>query len=135
MSDPQQFQVLPPTRLFHTWNFPGKSTGVGCYCPLQGVSNSENSHKGNLLNTRPNITQLTVAPCIGSLIYTTNKTKIQTQSSVDRSTTSFSLAHQRQNKQTNKNSAQISPYMKLTHTTRPTFSSVQFSRSVVSDSL
>ena len=49
----------------------------------------------------------------------TNK-KIQAQPSADRITTSLSLAHQRKNKQTNKNSAQFSPYMKLTQTTGPT---------------
>ena len=32
----------------------------------------------------------------------------------------YHLTHQRKNKQTNKNSAQISPYMKLTQTTGPT---------------
>ena len=93
-----------------------------------------NSHKGNHLNTRPSITQPPVAPCGGHLIQATNKTKIQTQSSADRITISLSLAHQRKNKQTNKNSAQILPYMKLTQTTGPTFSSVQFSHSVVSSS-
>ena len=41
-------------------------------------------------------------------------------SSADRITTSVSLDHQRKNKQTNKNSAQISPYRKLTQTTGPT---------------
>ena len=49
----------------------------------------------------------------------TNKTKIQTQSAADRITTSLSLIHQRENKQTNKKSAQISPYMKLTQTPGP----------------
>jgi len=49
----------------------------------------------------------------------TNK-KIQTQSSAYRIATSLSLAHQRKNKQTNKNSAQISPYTKLIQTTGPT---------------
>ena len=44
----------------------------------------------------------------------------QTQSSTDMFTTSLSLAHQRKNKQTNKNSAQISPYTKLAQTTGPT---------------
>ena len=34
----------------------------------QGVSNSENSHKGNHWNTRPSITQPPVAPCAGRLI-------------------------------------------------------------------
>ena len=44
---------------------------------------------------------------------TTHKTKIQTQSSTDRIATSLSLAHQRKNRQTNKNSAQISPYQSI----------------------
>jgi len=44
---------------------------------------------------------------------------MQTQSSADKIATSFSLAHQRKNKQTNKNSAQISHYKKLTQTTGP----------------
>jgi len=48
------------------------------------------------------------------------QTKIQTQSSADRITTSLSLAHQRKNKQIKKNLAQISPYTKLTQTTAPT---------------
>ena len=26
-----------PTRLLHAWDFPGKSTGVGCHCLLQNV--------------------------------------------------------------------------------------------------
>ena len=26
---------LQPTRLLHLWNFPGKSTGVGCHCLLR----------------------------------------------------------------------------------------------------
>ena len=26
---------LQPTRLLHAWDFPGKSTGVGCHCLLQ----------------------------------------------------------------------------------------------------
>ena len=28
---------LQPTRLLHPWDFPGKSTGVGCHCLLQSV--------------------------------------------------------------------------------------------------
>ena len=30
---------MEPTRLLHPWDFPGKSTGVGCHCPLWGGSN------------------------------------------------------------------------------------------------
>ena len=69
---------------------------------------------------RPGITQPPVAPCAACLIQTTNETKIQTQISADKIITSLSLAHQRKNKQKNKNSAQISPYPKLTQTTGPT---------------
>ena len=28
---------LQPTRLIHPWDFPSKSTGVGCHCLLQGL--------------------------------------------------------------------------------------------------
>ena len=34
VSDPQQPHGLPPTRLLHPWDFPGRSTGVGCHCLL-----------------------------------------------------------------------------------------------------
>ena len=36
VSDPQQPHGLQPTRLLHPWDFPGKSTGVGCHCLLRG---------------------------------------------------------------------------------------------------
>ena len=35
LSDPQWPHGLQPSRLLHPWDFPGKSTGVGCYCLLQ----------------------------------------------------------------------------------------------------
>ena len=35
VSNSQQPHGLQPTRLLHPWNFPGKSTGVGCHCLLQ----------------------------------------------------------------------------------------------------
>ena len=34
VSDPQRPHGLQPTRLLHPWDFPGKSTGVGCHCFL-----------------------------------------------------------------------------------------------------
>ena len=34
MSDSSQPHGLQPIRLLHPWNFPGKSTGVGCHCLL-----------------------------------------------------------------------------------------------------
>ena len=35
MSNPQRSHGLQPTRLLHPWDFPGKSTGVGCHCLLR----------------------------------------------------------------------------------------------------
>ena len=35
VSDSWRPHGLRPTRLLHPWNFPGKSTGVGCHCLLQ----------------------------------------------------------------------------------------------------
>ena len=34
VSDSSQSHRLRPTRLLHSWDFPGKSTGVGCHCLL-----------------------------------------------------------------------------------------------------
>ena len=34
MSDPQRPHGLQPSRLLRPWDFPGKSTGVGCHCLL-----------------------------------------------------------------------------------------------------
>ena len=36
MSDSSRPHGLQPTRLLCPWDFPGKSTGVGCHCLLQG---------------------------------------------------------------------------------------------------
>ena len=35
VSDSSQPYGLQPTGLLHPWNFPGKSTGVGCHCLLE----------------------------------------------------------------------------------------------------
>ena len=35
VSNPQQPHELQPSRLLHPWDFPGKSTGVGCHCLLR----------------------------------------------------------------------------------------------------
>ena len=34
MSNPQRPHGLQPTRLLRPWDFPGRSTGVGCHCLL-----------------------------------------------------------------------------------------------------
>ena len=41
MSDSSRLYGLQPTRLFRPWDFPGKSTGVGCH-RLQGPLGGEN---------------------------------------------------------------------------------------------
>ena len=40
VSDPQRPHGLQPSRLLHPWDFPGKSTGVGCHCLLRQVMDS-----------------------------------------------------------------------------------------------
>ena len=39
VSESSQPHGLQPTRLLHPWDFPGKSTGVGCHCLLRFLSN------------------------------------------------------------------------------------------------
>ena len=41
VSDSSWSHGLQPTRLLRPWDFPGKSTGVGCHCLLLGYSLSE----------------------------------------------------------------------------------------------
>ena len=38
MSNSSRPRGLHPTRLLRPWDFPGKSTGVGCHCLLQYIS-------------------------------------------------------------------------------------------------
>ena len=38
VSDSQRPHGLQPSRLLRPWDFPGKSTGVGCHCLLQFLS-------------------------------------------------------------------------------------------------
>ena len=43
VSDSSRPHGLQPTRLLHPWDFPGKSTGVGCHCLLQGGASGKES--------------------------------------------------------------------------------------------
>ena len=52
VSDSSQPHGLQPTRLFHPWDFPGKSTGVGCHCLLRNTG----------IDTRKTHTQLAPMP-------------------------------------------------------------------------
>ena len=50
VSDSSRPHGLKPTRLLRPWDFPGKSTGVGCHCLLQTISLScDYLHKEMLL--------------------------------------------------------------------------------------
>ena len=60
---------------------------------------------------------LPVEPCSGCLIQTTNKAKIQTQSSADKITASFNLAHQR-GKNKNKNKKHTTTTQHKSHPTQ-----------------
>ena len=51
VSDSSQPHGLQPTMLLHPWDFPGKSTGVGCHCLLR----LDNIDPGNLWDTCPGL--------------------------------------------------------------------------------
>ena len=45
---------LQPTRLLHPWDFPGKSTGVGCHCLLHKTNlRPSKSHKSSFKRACP----------------------------------------------------------------------------------
>ena len=44
MSDLQRPHGLQPSRLLHPWDFPGKSTGVGCHCLLLTLYYAHTNH-------------------------------------------------------------------------------------------
>ena len=48
---------LQPTRLLHPWDFPGKSTEVGCHCLLQGIFLTQRSNS-DLLHYRKTLYHL-----------------------------------------------------------------------------
>ena len=45
LSDSQRPHGLQPTRFLHPWDFPGKSTGVGCHCLLLPTIKKNELHK------------------------------------------------------------------------------------------
>ena len=57
LSDPMDWQ---PTRLLHPWDFPGKSTGVGCQRNLDSVLKS----RGVTLPTKVHIVKAMVFPVV-----------------------------------------------------------------------
>ena len=56
-----QLYGLQPTRLLHSWDFPGKSTGVGCHClAIENASNNFNILTIRLLKNWPGGQQISV---------------------------------------------------------------------------
>ena len=60
VSDPSRPHRLQPTRLFHAWDFPGKTTGVGCHCLLQVYSLWGCKRVGHDLATKQNVVDINV---------------------------------------------------------------------------
>ena len=81
MSDPQRPHGLQPTRLLRPWDFPGKSTGVGCHCLLRNKcivnykftlivrNNSNKQQPKEPLFPRPGLDSLVLLSCFGILEY------------------------------------------------------------------
>ena len=57
MSSSLQPYGLYPARLLHPWDFPDKSTGVGCHFLLQGIFPAQGVNPG-LLHCRPTLHRL-----------------------------------------------------------------------------
>ena len=65
ISDSSQPQGLQPTRLFCPWDFPGKSTGVGCHCLLQkntleGIKSKINEAEEQISELKDRMVEITV---------------------------------------------------------------------------
>jgi len=54
-----QLHGLQPTRLLCPWDFPGKSTGVGCHCLLQLIKLTKPKHKERILKAEREKQQVT----------------------------------------------------------------------------
>ena len=70
---------MQPTRLLRPWNFPGKSTGVGCHCFLREYTeelykkelHDRDNHNGVSTHLEPDILECEVKWALKSI--TTNK--------------------------------------------------------------
>ena len=54
VSDPQRPHGLQPSRLLHPWDFPGRSTGVGCHCLLRRSSSIYSNFNLNSVQPKTN---------------------------------------------------------------------------------
>ena len=64
VSDSLRLHRLLPTRLLCPWDFPGKSTGVGCHCLLR---------KNAIVSLKTTITTKTPSPSISPMYLLTSK--------------------------------------------------------------
>ena len=55
VSDSLRPHGLQPTRLLHPWDFPGKSTGVGCHCLLCNVHLSYDNNAEGSFGSKPQL--------------------------------------------------------------------------------
>ena len=69
MSDSLRPHRLQPTRLLHPWDFPGKSTGVGCHFLLQRIFPTQGSNPVSRIVGRCFIVWATREACIPWRLY------------------------------------------------------------------
>ena len=63
MSNSVRLHGQQPTRLLHPWDFPGKSTGVGCHCLLQQIQyNSYQNIHGVISELEQNNSKICMEP-------------------------------------------------------------------------
>ena len=75
MSDPQRPHGLQPSRLLHPWDFPGRSTGVGCHSLLR-LNSSERTISEWLQWMKKKILSYAFHLCIPALFLKTIKIQI-----------------------------------------------------------
>ena len=123
MSDSTPPHGPQPTRLLHPWDFPGKSSGVGCHC-LLCFQSLRRIKKWQLSQRLPLVYKTQHHPITSStlcrMLHLNNKENKNTNQIISRQNYHLTQPCPSGEKQTNKNSEQISPYVKLTQTTGPT---------------
>ena len=79
MSNSQRPHGLQPTRLLRPWDFPGKSTGVGCHCLLRTILDSILKSRDITLSAKVHLVKATFFPVVmyGCEIWTIKKTEYQ----------------------------------------------------------
>ena len=109
---------LQPTRLLHPWDFPGKSTRVGCHCLLQRTNPRE--YQIVRTHTKENTWHdPTTSSTLCRMPHLNNKQNKHTNPIISKQDYHLTQPCPSEEKPTNKNSVQIIPYTKLTQTIGP----------------